>query len=1030
LLGGLLAPGRALAAGVPRVDHIAVVILENRSYDQVRTEPYIASLVASSTSFSSSFAVSHPSHPNYLALWSGSLQGANSNDCPAIGSPFTAENLGHACEAAGLTWRAYVEDLPSAGFTDCTWNGRNYTRSHAPWADFSNVDHANEVPFAELAVAESLDTMPNLAFVIPNKCDSMHDCPVPSGDAWLAAQIPPLVDAVGPNGLVVVTWDEDDDLSSNHILTVFTGPPVKPNYASAQAITHYTVLRTLCDALGLAPFAAAATETPISDIWLGSPGPPIIAMLHPNGPENYAVGTALAFQWAASPGIASIRVELSRTGRTGPWETIFASTPNDGAQSWTVTGSASDSCWARFTDTAGSGATASSAAAFHIAAGSPPQPPPPPSNVTRINFQPALAPVPSDYQPDTGAVFDVARGYGWSSVMLMKARSLLPGDPRDSFVDVVNNQTATWDFVVPNGDYLVSVTCGDPLTTATNRVDLEGQSVLADVFTQGAQFTTRTDMMVTVSDGRLTMTAGGNGQITHTKVDCIAIRSANPPPPPPAGQPPVVAIVSPAADQSVGNATTDFTFYGTASDDDSVAAVEYRVGGGAWQAATGTLTWSFTATGVAVGPNLVEVRARDGTALYSIVESRTITRAAAAAQYTLSVSAAGPGDVWLNPSGGTYASGTVVGLMAAPAPGWSFSGWSGDLSGTANPGSITMNANRSVHAHFRVVSSSVRQATLVDVQAGGSMLTNSVSTAANVVADTSQLYLAAISTTKPNVGVLSVSGLGLDWHVVKAQCSGRGTTGVEVWAAQGIPTASGIVTATLSAVPSAAVLDVSRYSGVDLTNPIGNLVSATSLGLNTGCAGGVDDMTYSFPLPANGGGGLAFAAVALRSRFHSPGSGITERAETLWGSGLSTAGIAVEDAPADAGSSIVLSGSFSSVLDWAAVGFEIATRRLPVPSGVAEHSGRNALRIQVLDSVGAATTVSYDLPRASLVSLAVFDVAGRRVAQLVEGPQASGVHFVRWAAADARGRRMPSGVYFCRLQSPSAAASARLILLK
>src|SRR5213596_2338134 len=105
--------------------------MENHDYDAVRGQPYTADLVAGGSSFSSSYAVTHPSQPNYIALWSGGLQGIYSDQCPAPGSPFAAENLGHACEAAGLRWRAYSEDLPGVGSDTC--RTELYARKHDPW---------------------------------------------------------------------------------------------------------------------------------------------------------------------------------------------------------------------------------------------------------------------------------------------------------------------------------------------------------------------------------------------------------------------------------------------------------------------------------------------------------------------------------------------------------------------------------------------------------------------------------------------------------------------------------------------------------------------------------------------------------------------------------------------------------------------------------------------------------------------------------------------------------------------------------
>ncbi|HYC88767.1 MAG TPA: InlB B-repeat-containing protein [Thermoanaerobaculia bacterium] len=68
--------------------------------------------------------------------------------------------------------------------------------------------------------------------------------------------------------------------------------------------------------------------------------------------------------------------------------------------------------------------------------------------------------------------------------------------------------------------------------------------------------------------------------------------------------------------------------------------------------------------------------------------------------YTLTTSVSGSGSVSRSPNASSYPSGTVVTLTATPAAGYQFSGWSGDLTGSANPATITMSANRSVTASF------------------------------------------------------------------------------------------------------------------------------------------------------------------------------------------------------------------------------------------------------------------------------------------------------------------------------------------
>ena len=71
-------------------------------------------------------------------------------------------------------------------------------------------------------------------------------------------------------------------------------------------------------------------------------------------------------------------------------------------------------------------------------------------------------------------------------------------------------------------------------------------------------------------------------------------------------------------------------------------------------------------------------------------------------QYTLTVAASpsNGGTVTLSPSGGKYPSGTVVTLTATAASGYSFTGWQGDATGSTNPTTVTMNADKTVTANF------------------------------------------------------------------------------------------------------------------------------------------------------------------------------------------------------------------------------------------------------------------------------------------------------------------------------------------
>jgi len=275
-LAVLATPSLALAA-TPALNRVVVIVMENKSYDEARVQPYTASLMAQGASFNSSFGVRHPSQPNYLALWAASTLGVSNDNCPAPGSPYSGvHNLGEEVQTKGLMWRAYSENLGSVGSTACSFDGSAstglYTRKHDPWTDFPNLDHNNERPWSDLATDIANGTLPNLVYLIPNNCHNSHNsttpgCSIADADAWLAANLPAVINALGPKGVLVLTWDEDDSSANNHILTVFVGPPVIPGAVSSQIITHFSIVRMICDAFGMPPFNSGIVEPPIDNIW-------------------------------------------------------------------------------------------------------------------------------------------------------------------------------------------------------------------------------------------------------------------------------------------------------------------------------------------------------------------------------------------------------------------------------------------------------------------------------------------------------------------------------------------------------------------------------------------------------------------------------------------------------------------------------------------------------------------------------------------------------------------------------------------
>jgi hypothetical protein len=255
-----------LVFSVPTPDHVVIVIEENHGFSQIigsSAAPYINSLAQSGALFTNSYAITHPSEPNYLALFSGSTQGVTDDGH----YDFTGPNLARSLLNRGLTFGGYSEDLPYVGFTGDTAGA--YARKHNPWVSFTNVPASVNMPYSSFPT--DYNQLPTVSIVVPNLNDDMHDGTIQQGDTWLQANIDAYAQwARTHNSLLIVTWDEDDSSGANQIPTLFVGAMVHPgNYG--EPINHYNVLRTVEDMYGLPYIASDGGVPPISDVWTGFP---------------------------------------------------------------------------------------------------------------------------------------------------------------------------------------------------------------------------------------------------------------------------------------------------------------------------------------------------------------------------------------------------------------------------------------------------------------------------------------------------------------------------------------------------------------------------------------------------------------------------------------------------------------------------------------------------------------------------------------------------------------------------------------
>ena len=159
---------QSLAAADVHPAHIVVVVEENHASSEILGNPdapYLNQLAARGVSFTRSYAIEHPSQPNYLDLFSGGNEGVTDDSCPHT---FAAPNLG---AALGARFVGYAEGLPASGSTAC--GAGNYWRKHAPWIDFTNVPASASQPLTSLPA--DFAQLPDVAFVIPDQQHDMHD---------------------------------------------------------------------------------------------------------------------------------------------------------------------------------------------------------------------------------------------------------------------------------------------------------------------------------------------------------------------------------------------------------------------------------------------------------------------------------------------------------------------------------------------------------------------------------------------------------------------------------------------------------------------------------------------------------------------------------------------------------------------------------------------------------------------------------------------------------------------------------------
>ncbi|MEH2486799.1 beta strand repeat-containing protein [Bradyrhizobium sp. AZCC 2230] len=336
------------STGVPKYSHIVVVVEENHNYDQIAGNsqaPYINSLMAGGASLTNMTAEAHPSQPDYFALYAGSTFGTTDDNSYSLPDP----TLYTVLHNAGLSFTGYVDE-----------GGIGSDFNHDPWVSFpeGRTVQTDFTSFPALFANGNYSSLPTVSYVIPSVSNDMHDGTIAQGDTWLQQNLSAYAQwAVNNNSLLIVTWDENDDstseAASNQVPTLLYGANVVPgNYSTAY--NHYNLLSTITASLGLTAPNNAATAAPIQVFGTaaGAAAPTVdqdgVAESPPltisSNSLTVQAGGSVALGITATPVDSDDQLSLSITGLpsyesiTAPaGNTVTSSLQSNGTYTWTIT---------------------------------------------------------------------------------------------------------------------------------------------------------------------------------------------------------------------------------------------------------------------------------------------------------------------------------------------------------------------------------------------------------------------------------------------------------------------------------------------------------------------------------------------------------------------------------------------------------------------------------------------------------------------------------------------------------------------
>ncbi|HEY5030351.1 MAG TPA: alkaline phosphatase family protein [Candidatus Angelobacter sp.] len=355
--------------------HVILVVEENTSYNTaVANMPWLVqegNLYGHATNYT---ADTSGSLLAYLWLSSGSCHSSSScgplpnptnptNDylCGGGGCTKTIldNNIFRILDAAGKSWKVYLQSLPSAGWT--SGDADPYVQKHNPALWYSDIISGSQaeknkmVPFTQFATDLANNALPAYSIIVPDLRHDAHDCPAggqnctpltlkqQAADNFLSSSVAPVLNQSyfqpGGDGLLIITFDNGDGDNAGLVYTAVIGPKVTPHSLSNVPYKHENNLRTILQALGMSTFPGRSNfVNPMSDFFGGGSSGVTV-----NSPSNGSIvpSSVLVDAFATESGATIDHLEVwdngVKLGNSPPGSTIHQTfTLSVGAHQMTV----------------------------------------------------------------------------------------------------------------------------------------------------------------------------------------------------------------------------------------------------------------------------------------------------------------------------------------------------------------------------------------------------------------------------------------------------------------------------------------------------------------------------------------------------------------------------------------------------------------------------------------------------------------------------------------------------------------------